>query len=451
MIETSSLRKKLLDLAIRGHLTASWRNELEWEGELPSGWKMVKGKELFEETETRLPVGEWFDYIDIDAIDNKLHKVLFPKHLAVKNAPSRASRGLKAGDTVFSIVRPYLENIAYIDESLKHCIASTGFFVCRPKAICDSRYLYYMMTTPYVVNGLNSFMKGDNSPSIRKSDILSFEFPLPPLEEQKVIVTRLEELLALEKEIAADSAALDELASAAKRKILDQAIRGRLTASWRNEVEVEESAAELLKRIKVEKAKLIAAKKIKKEKPLAPITDDEKPFDLPEGWEWVRWGDISTSIQYGYNAPAKSSGKVRFVRISDIQNGRVMWETVPFCDIKDDEIDDYLLKPNDILFARTGGTVGKSYIVRDVPEIAIYAGYLIRTRCGSELEPMFFKYFMESDLYWSQLRSGTIATAQPNCNGQTLANMKLPLPPLEEQKAIVAKVDELFAIIDAMR
>ncbi len=171
---------------------------------------------------------------------------------------------------------------------------------------------------------------------------------------------------------------------------------------------------------------------------------DEIPFDIPDSWEWVRWGTLSESIQYGYNAPAQENGRIKMVRISDIQDNSVMWETVPYCDIKECEIDAYLLKPNDILFARTGGTVGKSYLVQEVPEEAIYAGYLIRTRYSDRLCPQYLKYFMESELYWSQLREGTIATAQPNCNGKTLGNMLVPLPPSHEQIRIVEKLNAVI-------
>ena len=172
---------------------------------------------------------------------------------------------------------------------------------------------------------------------------------------------------------------------------------------------------------------------------------DEVPFEIPESWEWVRWGTLSESIQYGYNAPAKENGRIKMVRISDIQDNNVLWPTVPYCEIDEKDIDTYLLKPNDILFARTGGTVGKSYLVKMVPEDAIYAGYLIRTRYSALLCPEFLKYFMETELYWSQLRNGTIATAQPNCNGKTLAHMLVPLPPQNEQKRIVKKLDKLIA------
>ena len=171
--------------------------------------------------------------------------------------------------------------------------------------------------------------------------------------------------------------------------------------------------------------------------------DEEIPFDIPLGWEWERWGNIALSIQYGYNAPALERGGIKMVRISDIHDNVVQWENVPFCNIEACDIDTYLLKENDILFARTGGTVGKSFLVQSVPEPAIYAGYLIRTRYSQELCPQYLKVFMESQLYWEQLKSGTIATAQPNCNGKTLGRMLLPIPPKAEQSRLVQKLTNL--------
>ena len=176
--------------------------------------------------------------------------------------------------------------------------------------------------------------------------------------------------------------------------------------------------------------------------------DDEIPFVVPKGWEWERWGNISQSIQYGYNAPALANGVIRMVRISDIQDNKVIWDTVPYCMIKENDIETYLLEENDILFARTGGTVGKSFLVEEVPVKSIYAGYLIRTRYSSSLCPHYMKAFMESQLYWEQLKNGTIATAQPNCNGKTLAKMLLPIPPINEQERIVEKLHNVSPFIE---
>lgn len=229
-----------------------------------------------------------------------------------------------------------------------------------------------------------------------------------------------------------------------KASILQYAIQGKLVEQRPEEG----TGEELYQQIQTEKQRLIKEGKIKKEKALPEISEDEFPFEIPESWRWVRWGDLSQSIQYGYNAPAQDVGRIKMVRISDIQDGKVLWDTVPYCEIREEEIPTYLLQKNDILFARTGGTVGKSYLVKDVPEESIYAGYLIRTRYSSLLCPEYMKYFMESLLYWDQLRNGTIATAQPNCNGKTLSKMILPLPPLAEQKRIVAKIEELLLYVD---
>ena len=248
-----------------------------------------------------------------------------------------------------------------------------------------------------------------------------------------------------------------------RKAILQAAITGQLTATCNSELDSEsaETGKQLLDRIIEERNNKLFAeweetlKKNPKAKKPAPVVaseidEEEIPFEIPENWCWCRWGELSESIQYGYNAPAKESGQIKMVRITDIQNGKVQWGTVPFCEISEEEINTYKLRKNDILFARTGGTVGKSFLVDEEPEDAVYAGYLIRTQYDSEkLNPKYMKMFMESQLYWDQLKNGTIATAQPNCNGQTLSKMILPLPPLVVQNAIVAKLEEVLPLVDA--
>ena len=249
-----------------------------------------------------------------------------------------------------------------------------------------------------------------------------------------------------------------------KNSILQWAIQGKLVPQDPND----EPASVLLDKIRQEKERLIKEKKIKRDKNASIIyrgednsyyekilatgevkcIDEEIPFEIPQGWEWERWGNIAQTIQYGYNAPALEHGVIKMVRISDIQENGVLWDNVPYCQIEENDIETYLLKVNDILFARTGGTVGKSFLVEEVPERAIYAGYLIRTRYSSLLNPRYMKSFMESQLYWEQLKNGTIATAQPNCNGKTLAKMLLPIPPTKEQDRIVEKLMQLSSFLD---
>lgn len=231
---------------------------------------------------------------------------------------------------------------------------------------------------------------------------------------------------------------------ALRNKILDLAMRGKLT----EQLPGDGTAEELYQQVQEEKQVLIKEGKIKKEKPLPEITEEDIPFEIPNSWAWFRWGNVSFQIQYGYNAPAQDKGRIRMVRITDIQNNKVVWNTVPYCDIDEDSISEYQLYPNNILFARTGGTVGKSFLVETVEEEAVFAGYLIRTSFSSHISAKYMKYFMDSQLYWKQLRDGTTATAQPNCNAKTLSKMIVPIPPLAEQQRIVEKIDQAFSVLD---
>ena len=334
------------------------------------------------------------------------------------------------------------------DRVLRYLNQRVGMFV--PSSICCSAYLWYFLHAAHVINGWIRAKTSTNG-NIKTSDITELVVPFPPLAEQERIVAKLEQILP---QIDRYEAAWNKLEDFNKRfpvdmqkSILQMAIQGKLVEQRPEEG----TGEELYQQIQAEKQRLIKAGTIKKEKPLPEIAEDEIPFDIPESWKWVQWGDLSQSIQYGYNAPAQEKGRIKMVRISDIQDGKVLWDIVPYCDIKEDEIPTYLLGENDILFARTGGTVGKSYLVKEVPEEAIYAGYLIRTQYSSLLCPEYMKYFMESQLYWDQLRNGTIATAQPNCNGKTLSKMILPLPPLAEQKRIVAKLEEILPLCERLK
>ena len=349
-------------------------------------------------------------------------------------------------------------------------IAFTNQDICFGNKLCcfisygiDYLFLYYYLQSPLFQEIFKKNTTGIIG-GVSVNTLKSLYFPVPPLAEQKRIIERI---LCVEKYI--DLYAISENAITSldnsfpellKKSILQEAVQGKLVPQDPND----EPASVLLERIRAEKQALIKAGKIKKDKNESVIfrrdnshyeklngiercIDDELPFEIPKNWQWERWGNISQSIQYGYNAPAKSDGKIKMVRISDIQNNTVKWDSVPFCDIAEDDIETYLLKSNDILFARTGGTVGKSYLVTEILEDAIYAGYLIRTRYSDELIPKYLKYFMESELYWSQLHSGTIATAQPNCNGQTLSKMLLPIPPKAEQERIIQMIDTLYSKI----
>ena len=159
--------------------------------EIPVTWQWSRGYTCFAGMESKKPTGDFFDYIDIDSIDNNNHKIKEPKHIPVSEAPSRANRAVQNGSVLFSLVRPYLENIVLIDKKYSNSIASTGFYVCNSTGALYPEYMYFLMVSGYVVNGLNQFMKGDNSPSINKDNIENWLYPIPPFEEQKIICQKI--------------------------------------------------------------------------------------------------------------------------------------------------------------------------------------------------------------------------------------------------------------------
>ena len=249
---------------------------------------------------------------------------------------------------------------------------------------------------------------------------------------------------------------------ALRQKVLDLAIRGKLVPQDPNE----EPASVLLERIRQQKQQMVKdgklkAKDIKNDTVIfvgednlhyekfadgsVKCIEDEIPFELPEGWVWTRLGNLSAAIQYGLSNSAKQQGTHRLLRITDIQDGKVNWDTVPFTTVDDPET--YLLKTGDIVFARTGATVGKSFLITEIPYPSVYASYLIRIRLLGNLLPEYIYQFFDSACYWSQITDKSVGVGQPNCNGTSLKELLIPLPPINEQLRIVPTAQALLAYV----
>ena len=233
-----------------------------------------------------------------------------------------------------------------------------------------------------------------------------------------------------------------------RQKILDLAIRGKLVPQDPND----EPASVLLEQIKAEKERLIKEGKIKRSKKSTKTSDtphyENVPFEIPSSWEWTTINDISKSILYGVSESAKTNGKYRLLRITDIQNNSVQWDSVPYTDFDENKAKSYLLSDGDILFARTGATVGKSYLVQGLTEEAIYASYLIRVQTYDAVLPQYLKFYFESGYYWEQIEQGSVGVGQPNVNGTILGNLHVPIPPIHEQFRIVSELSKWMGIID---
>lgn len=157
----------------------------------------------------------------------------------------------------------------------------------------------------------------------------------------------------------------------------------------------------------------------------------------------VKLSEIADLIDYGVTASASEEPiGPKFLRITDIQNGGVDWSSVPFCKADERKLTSSRLIPGDIVFARTGATTGKSFLIRDCPVHAVFASYLIRVRPSPQVDPIFLSHFFDHPSYWRQISLKSAGAAQPGVNSSKLKDLEVPLPPLEEQKRIAAMLDQ---------
>lgn len=170
---------------------------------------------------------------------------------------------------------------------------------------------------------------------------------------------------------------------------------------------------------------------------------------LCKDWKVKSVSELCEKPQYGYTASAATEQiGPHLLRITDIQDGSVNWETVPYCDCPKPE--KYLLQKDDILFARTGATTGKSFLIEKCPT-AVFASYLIRLRVRESVTPQYLYAFFQSPSYWEQISENTIGSAQPNCNATKLASVKVPIPSLEEQHQIVSYLENFQEKISGVK
>ena len=318
----------------------------------------------------------------------------------------------------------------------------------------DAWYLAYSLRSDLLYSIVREIMKGTGIPRITLKQIYPLCIPLPPLSEQKRIVARVDEFMArideMEKTEKNIKALYDAFPKDMKVSLLQVAIQGKLTEQLASDGDAEELYQDILK----EKQKLIKEGKIKKEKPLSEITEDEIPFDIPENWKWIKFGDVVNivSARRVHQSDWKSSG-IPFYRAREIAklaiNGHVDNDLFISKELYSKFSVSGVPQPGDLMVTAVG-TLGKTYIVQpsDVFYYKDASVICLENRFG--MDSQYLKYIMESDMLWQQITSNSAGTTVATLTMERMIKYVIPLPPLAEQKRIVEKLDQLLPLCDAI-
>lgn len=499
------LRRFVLELAVRGKLVeqdaadepasellkriAAERSRLAKAGEirkpkplsaiddplfdLPLNWAWAPIREITSDRGQTIPC-EPFTYIDVTAINKNAGVVAEPKFLLPADAPSRARKITRKGDVVYSCVRPYLLNVAVIEQDFDPApIASTAFAILNGYGLVLPRYIWIVLRTPFMIECVEATQRGQAYPAINDADFAVLPFPLAPLAEQHRIVAKVDELMALcdqleaarvSREAARDTFTLSTLAKLntpdpetfsddarfalanlaplttrpdqikqLRQTILNLAVRGKLVEQDAGD----EPASELLKRIAKDKAARAVSARDRRAATIKPLLGSAVPSSLPPTWLWASFGDITISRD-GERIPVSRDERERRAKIYDYYGASGVI----------DKIDGFLFDKPLLLI----GEDGANLINRSTPIAFIARGqYWVNNHAHvlDGLSETFLRY-IEMYINATDLRPYVTGTAQPKMNQAKMNSIPVALPPLAEQHRIVAKVDELMTLCDQL-
>lgn len=473
MIDTQAIRKKVLDLALRGKLTEQrpedgtaaelyrqiiTENKYRKNGKsiqqypieeemipcsIPDNWiwtkvgnliTLVSGTDFkpedYNEAGNGLPYMTGASNIDGDQlIINRWTTV--PRNISYKGDLLLVCKGSGFGKLV-------LNNVPEVH-------IARQFMAIRPFDGLNVNYIKAVMENSF--NTIKEAGKG-LIPGVDRETVLNLYLPLPPLAEQQRIVEKIESLFSVLCTIDTLQSQYQDNLATLKSKIIDAGIQGKLT----EQLPEDGTAEELYHQIQQEKLALEKAGKIKKSKPLPPISDEEKPFDIPDNWKWVRWGDIVNivSARRVHQSDWKNNG-IPFYRAREIaklaETGYVDNDLFISEELYNEYAESGVPRYGDLMVSAVG-TLGKTYVVQ--PDDKFYykdASVLCFENYG-KVSPYYLSYLMRSQLMKKQIESNSGGTTVDTLTMVRMVQYILPLPPLAEQKRIVTKLEELLPLCE---
>ena len=367
---------------------------------VPKGWQLATIESFAEVLMGQSPPSETYNYegIGLPFFQGKAEFTdLYP---VVKKWCNASNKIAEPHDILMSVRAPVgTTNIANVKCCIGRGLSAIRYYQC-------NKFLFYFFRI--IENKLDEKGTGTTFRAISGDIIKTSQIYLPPLAEQQRIVVKLEELFSeLDKGIETLKTAQQQL-KVYRQAVLKYAFEGKLT------------------------------------------NPDVTEGELPMGWVRKNVKSFAESIQYGYTeSSSKQVIGPKFLRITDIQENRVNWNDVPYCKIKESEKGKYLLKDGDLVFARTGATVGKSFLIKGLIPESVFASYLIRVRFPNDILDKYVWLFFQSPFYWKQIIDKSVGTGQPNVNGTRLGELEVFFPVnLKEQYTIAQEIESRLSICD---
>ncbi len=450
---------------------------------LPGHWKWLRLREIGHDWGQTTPESD-FTYIDVSAINKERGSISDPQVLSAKDAPSRARKIIKEGTVIYSTVRPYLLNIAVVDKYPDPPpIASTAFAIIHPFKGVLAPYIYHYLRSATFTSYVEACQTGTSYPAINDKQFFLGVIPIPPLEEQQRIVDKVDELMTLCDQLEQEQESNLETHETLVRTLLSAltsstADSSQFAEAWQriqdnfDTLFTTESSINQLKQTILELS--VMGKLVQQDpgdetvenlrKSLASINTRMKtlarpettPERLPHNWIWTTCGYIGEIKLGRQRSPKDHTGPhmVPYLRVANVHDNQLKLSDIKEMNFSPDEQKIFRLQSGDILLneGQSRELVGRPAIYRDEIPGCCFQNTLLRLRLYEGINPEFSLLYFRYCLYSGRFQRAVKQTTNiAHLSAGRLSPIEFPLPPLAEQKRIVAKVDELMAICDQLK